>query len=76
MNLSAAFSPTSKWRVNYSVYYDLRNRDVRSQSFTLRRDLHCWEMKLDRRISGGNSQYYFRINAKSLPDVQYERQKR
>lgn len=76
MNLSASFSPTANWRVNYSIYYDLRNRDIRSQSFTLRRDLHCWEMKLDRRISGGNSQYYFRINVKSLPDVQYERQKR
>ncbi len=76
LNLSAALAPTSKWRVNYSIYYDLRDRDVRSQSFSVYRDLHCWQMKLDRRISGRTSQYYFRISVKDLPDVQYERQNR
>ena len=74
LNLSSAFAPTASWRVNYSVYYDLRVREVRSQSFALSRDLHCWQMRLDRRISGGNSSYYFRIQVKSLPDVKYERQ--
>jgi hypothetical protein len=76
LNLGSSVSPTAGWRLNYSIYYDLKEHEIRSQSFTLHRDLHCWEMKLDRRISGGNSQYYFRIHVKSLTDVKYERQRR
>ncbi|MBD3161321.1 MAG: LPS assembly protein LptD [Candidatus Eisenbacteria bacterium] len=75
-NVRTSFTPTRNWRFSYSIYYDLQERDVRSQSFTLSRDLHCWTMKLDRRISGGNSSYYFRIHIKGLPDVKYEREQR
>jgi lipopolysaccharide assembly outer membrane protein LptD (OstA) len=76
MNLSASLTPTNRWRLSYSVYYDLEAHDVRSHGISLYRDLHCWEMRLDQQTSGGNSQYYFRINIKSIPDIQYERQRR
>jgi hypothetical protein len=75
-NLSFSVVPTSRWRVSYSVYYDLQDHEVRSHGLSLYRDLHCWEMRLDQQTSGGNSTYYFRINIKALPDVQYERQRR
>lgn len=75
-NVSASVVPTSAWRVTASVYYDLRRKEIRSQGLTLYRDLHCWEMSFNHRISGRNSEYYFRINIKSLPDVKYEREDR
>lgn len=76
LNLTTSFAPTRNWHVGYSIYYDVRRKDIRSQSLTLDRDLHCWEMHFDKRISGGNSEYAFRINIKSLPDVKWERQRR
>ena len=75
-NLAASFVPTNRWRVTYSVYYDLNAHDIRSHSLSLYRDLHCWEMRFDQQTSGGNSQYYFRISIKALPDVKYERWQR
>ncbi|MBU1700500.1 MAG: hypothetical protein KJ831_10180 [Candidatus Eisenbacteria bacterium] len=73
LNLSSSLNVTPNWRLSYSVYYDVENEEVKSQGFTLYRDLHCWEARLEKRISGRTSQYYFRVNIKQLPDVKYER---
>ncbi|MBD3237742.1 MAG: LPS assembly protein LptD [Candidatus Eisenbacteria bacterium] len=75
VNLSAALSLTPAWRVQYSIYYDLKDDEVTSQGFSLYRDLHCWQASLDRRSSGGRSSYYFRISVKDLPDIKYERRR-
>jgi hypothetical protein len=75
LNVNSSLSPTANWKVTYSFYVDLRKREVRSQAFSIYRDLHCWEAHFDRRVSGASSSYYFRINVKDLPDVQYERQR-
>jgi lipopolysaccharide assembly outer membrane protein LptD (OstA) len=76
MNFTTTLAPTRNWHVGYSIYYDVRRREIRSHSLTLDRDLHCWEMHFDKRVSGGNSEYAFRINIKALPDVKWERQRR
>ncbi len=67
-----AFSLTPNWRVNYSVHYDLKDREVASQEYTIYRDLHCWEAQFTRRYYEGEWQYYFRINVKALPEIQAE----
>ena len=69
---SAHFSPTPKWRLNYSVHYDLREQVVASQEWAVHRDLHCWEAQFVRRYYDGEWQYYFRINIKALPEIQAE----
>ncbi|MBM3306794.1 MAG: hypothetical protein FJY74_00480 [Candidatus Eisenbacteria bacterium] len=69
---TVALSPTAKWRVNWTVHYDLREREVASQEYVIHRDLHCWEAQFVRRYYAGEWQYYFRINIKALPDVQLE----
>jgi lipopolysaccharide assembly outer membrane protein LptD (OstA) len=76
LNMTTSLTPTRNWHMGYSIYYDMRRREIRSQSITLDRDLHCWEFHFDKRISGGNSEYAFRINVKALPDVKWERQSR
>jgi lipopolysaccharide export system protein LptA len=73
INLATDLSLTRSWRFKYSLYYDLVEDRVSSQGYTLYRDLHCWEMRLERRSSGGRSSYYLRINVKDLPDLKYER---
>lgn len=71
-----AWNPTTHWTIEGGVYFDLRAKEVISHSFVLRRDLHCWEFRLDYRSYAGSSEYAFRIHAKELPEVQYERQRR
>jgi lipopolysaccharide assembly outer membrane protein LptD (OstA) len=73
VNVTASLSVTANWRLSYSVYYDLIDKEIKTQGFTLYRDLHCWEARLERRSSGRSSQFYFRINVKQLQDVKYER---
>jgi lipopolysaccharide assembly outer membrane protein LptD (OstA) len=75
LNMSAGISPTRNWRLQYSVYYDLKDQEVASQGYSLYRDLHCWQAVLERRTSGGHSSYYFRISVKELPDLKYERRR-
>ena len=43
-----------------------------NQSYTLRRDLHCWEALFVRHISDTDSGFYFKINIIDLPDIKIE----
>jgi lipopolysaccharide assembly outer membrane protein LptD (OstA) len=70
---SAEFNVTEKWRLAYSTQVDLNARDLVYQEFSLHRDLHCWEAWFTRRYSGGNWESYFKIAAKLLPEVKYEK---
>ena len=71
-----AFSPSRHWRLNYSLHYDLDEREVASQEYTIYRDLHCWEAQFTRRYYNGEWQYYFRISVKALPEIKAETGKR
>jgi hypothetical protein len=71
-NGSLGFNPSKNWRVDYSYQYDLRTRQMVSQNYSVNRELHCWEMQFTRSISGGQTEYYFKINVKNLPEVYYE----
>jgi lipopolysaccharide assembly outer membrane protein LptD (OstA) len=70
--LSTTLNLTPGWSVEYSAYYDALGESFISQSYTLRRDLHCWEAIFVRQISDVDSGFYFRINIKDLPDIKLE----
>ncbi len=70
---SARFNVTPKWRVGYSSQMDLNEGEIVYQEISLQRDLHCWEAWFTRRYSGGVWESYFRIAAKLLPEIKYER---
>jgi lipopolysaccharide assembly outer membrane protein LptD (OstA) len=70
---STSFNLTDKWRVSYSSQVDLNERDIVYQEIVLHRDLHCWEAQFTRRYSGRVWESYFRIAAKLLPELKYER---
>jgi len=76
VNLASELTVTQNWRLKYAIYYDLSEQEVSSQSYSVYRDLGCWQAVLDRRVSGGRSSYFFRISVKDLPDLKYERQRR
>jgi len=70
---SAEFNLTKKWWVGYTAQADLNEKDLVYQELSVRRDLHCWEAWFTRRYSGGTWESYFKIAAKLLPEVKYEK---
>jgi lipopolysaccharide assembly outer membrane protein LptD (OstA) len=72
MNGNVGFNLSRSWRVDYGAQYDMRAREIRSQQFTVKRELHCWEAQFTRSISGDTKEWYFKINVKLLPEVYFE----
>lgn len=67
------WNPTRKWAVTYDTQYDLKSGENVSQSWSVHRIVHCWQVSFDRRLLGGEWQYYLRVNVTDLPDIQAER---
>ncbi len=75
LNASAGLSPTRRWNLRWSVYFDLTEGEVTSQQYTLTRDLHCWHLSFTHTLRGGDTSYHLLINVKDLPDLKYERRR-
>lgn len=63
---------TPNWHFDYSNQFDLSRGISVYQEISARRQLHCWEASFSRRISPGQSEYYFRIGVKDRPEIQYQ----
>jgi hypothetical protein len=73
LNGGTALNFTKNWRFEYNWQFDPRAGIMVSQFFTVKRDLHCWEMQFTRSLSGDvGDEYYFKINVKNLPEVYFE----
>ena len=72
LNGAAGLNLSKNWRVDYNYQFNITQGKMISQFFTVKRDLHCWEMQFSRSISGGINEYYFRINVKNLQEVYFE----
>lgn len=70
---NSSWSPTANWGLTFNTQYDLTNGDNTAQSWSVRRQIHCWEVSFDRRYLGSEWQYYLRINIIDLPDIKAER---
>ncbi len=70
---NSSWSPTTNWGLTFNTQYDLTNGDNTAQSWSVRRQIHCWEVSFDRRYLGGEWQYYLRVNIIDLPDIKAER---
>lgn len=75
MRISGDVSLTKKWKVSFSTGYDFANKEVTSSSFSIFRDLHCWEMNLSAIPFGRHQSYSFRIAVKSsiLQDLKLQK---
>ncbi len=73
LNGSTGLNLSKNWRFDYNWQFDVKAGEMISQYFTVKRDLHCWEMQFTRSISGDiGDEYYFKINVKNLPEVYFE----
>ena len=73
LNGSLGLNMSKNWRFDYRWQFDVKDGRMVSQFFTVKRELHCWEMQFTRSISGDiGDEFYFKINVKNLPEVYYE----
>lgn len=68
-------SLTEKWKVSINTGYDFSQREVTTTSFSIFRDLHCWEMSFSAIPFGQRQSYNFRIAVKSslLKDLKLQK---
>jgi hypothetical protein len=74
INTNTDIQVTPNWKVKYSARFDVLERELVSQSFSVYRDLHCWELSLNWTPSGFGQGVYLKINVKSptLRDIKIE----
>ena len=74
-NTNSSFNLTKKWRVSYRARFDLLKRDLVNHSFSVYRDLHCWELSLNWTPNGIGQGINFKLNVKSptLRDLKIEK---
>ena len=74
MTTNLTLNLTSKWKVVYQNSMNLIDKKIVSQSVSVTRDLHCWQLAFSWTPSGYGKQYLLLINIKSptLRDIKYE----
>ena len=75
MRFSGDFSLSEKWKITYNSGYDFQAKDLTQTSFTIARDLHCWQINLSWVPFGKFQSYNFFIGIKSslLKDLKLNR---
>ena len=65
VNFSGDLSLTPKWKLTFQSGYAIKNKEVTSTSFSVTRDLHCWEMTFNCMPFGQHQSYNFEIHVRS-----------
>ncbi|MBN1164168.1 MAG: hypothetical protein JXB45_06295 [Candidatus Krumholzibacteriota bacterium] len=76
LSIGGSVNLTKGWSITYSAGYDLYNSKFLNQTYSINRDLHCWEASFTHSKFGNEWSYYFQIRIRDLPDIMYERGKR
>lgn len=61
--------PTHNWSISYAARYDWEQKNLVDYSFSLNRNLHCWEAVLNFNQLGEVWRYDFQIRIKEIPEV-------
>lgn len=75
LGFNGSVTLTPKWGVSFSSGYDFEDKKLTPTTFSINRDLHCWQMSFSWVPSGFRKSWSFNIHIKSsvLRDVKYDR---
>ncbi len=75
MRASLTISPTERWRISASTYYDFVSKQIGTPQIGVQRDLHCWEMTFSWVPTGyyRHFELVIRLKAPQLQDIKLER---
>ncbi len=65
MMLNGDINLTAKWKIQYSTNYDIRARRLALSSFTIYRDLHCWDLNFQWVPFGAYKSYNVTLKVKA-----------
>lgn len=72
-DMTLKFHITPKWRANLTTHYDFEEESVTRSSFSLTRNLHCWELSMGFNRFGSNWDYSVKLDLRKLPEIKVER---
>lgn len=77
LRFSGGFRFSEKWRFTYSSGYDFVSKEITYTTFSVTRDLHCWQMQFTVIPFGRSKSYSFMLNVNSnlFKDVKYRKEK-
>ena len=75
LGFNGSVNLTPKWGVTFNGGYDFGSKKITPGTFTLTRDLHCWQMSFNWVQIGFRKSWSFTINVKAsmLKDLKYDR---
>lgn len=75
LGFNGSVNLTPKWGVTFNAGYDFKDKKLTPGTFTLTRDLHCWQMHFNWVPIGFRKSWSFTINVKSamLKDLKYDK---
>jgi lipopolysaccharide assembly outer membrane protein LptD (OstA) len=65
LNANGDFSLTPKWKVQFTSGYDFQNNAMSPTSFSIYRDLHCWDLSINWSPFGYYKYYGINLRVKS-----------
>jgi lipopolysaccharide assembly outer membrane protein LptD (OstA) len=65
----AKFELTKNWKVSWNARFDLVKKEITTNSFSIYRDLHCWEMSFDWQPLRDYYSFQINVKASALQDI-------
>ena len=74
-NTSTTIQATKNWKISHMARFNVLDKNLISQSISVYRGLHCWELSLNWTPGGYGQGVYLKINVKSptLNDLKFEK---
>ena len=77
LNFNGDFNLTPKWKIQYTSGYDFKAKNLSQTSFSIYRDLHCWDLSANWVPFGAYQSYSIDIKVKAsvLQDLKLSKRK-
>ena len=69
LSTNAKFQLTKNWKISWNANFDLVKKDIINPSFSIYRDLHCWEMSFDWQPHRDYYSFQINVKASALQDI-------
>jgi lipopolysaccharide assembly outer membrane protein LptD (OstA) len=76
LNGTVSYAITKNWRLSYTTYYNITTGEFSRQTFSIYRDLHCWEARVSVNYSRGAVEYWFEVRIKDIPEIRIHGEQR
>ncbi len=73
LNAQTNLNLTKNWSLSHNLLYDIDTNEIRTQSFKLKRNLHCWNMNIEwENRENGVIDYKFFIGLNAFKDFKWD----